>query len=264
MDGGCIGSLGLAGVSIESGGPEAGHAASGPQGVGVSATGKRPSKPAKNPALRSIWPCRRGNGTCELKRARQVPSRQRAPGEGQHPIRSVKDLRARLLLQGERGLQLRTSTGKKLAKSPLDSTALESGLVRETKFARCPEYPWCTGYNEEESLGPLWNALQPVMESLDRPWEVVFIDDGSSDTSAALLEEMADKHPQIKVVFFRRNFGQTAAMDAGFKHASGEIVIAMDADLQNDPADIPMLLTEMESGVDVVKGWRKNRRILLD
>lgn len=115
-------------------------------------------------------------------------------------------------------------------------------------------------YNEEESLRPLWEALCPVLDGLENAAEVLFCDDGSSDESAGVLKELAAEDPRIKVVYFRRNFGQTAAMDAGFKYATGDVLIPMDADLQNDPSDIPLLLEELESGVDVVKGWRKYRK----
>ncbi len=116
-------------------------------------------------------------------------------------------------------------------------------------------------YNEEESLRPLWAALHPVLESLGKTWEVLLCDDGSTDNSVAIMEELAEAEPQIKLVVFRRNFGQSAAMAAGFDHASGKVVIPMDADLQNDPADIPRLLEEMDDkNLDVVKGWRHNRQ----
>jgi len=115
-------------------------------------------------------------------------------------------------------------------------------------------------YNEEESLHPLWDALRPVLENLDREWELILCDDGSVDRSPEILEELAKENERVRIILLRRNFGQTAAMDAGFKHATGEIVIPMDADLQNDPTDIPLLLAEMEEDVDVVKGWRKNRQ----
>ncbi len=108
-------------------------------------------------------------------------------------------------------------------------------------------------YNEEESLPRLHEALRESLEKL-------FVDDGSRDRSLELLRQMAASDGRIRVISFRRNFGQTAAMDAGFRHARGEVVVPMDADLQNDPSDIGMLLEETEKGFDVVKGWRKNRQ----
>lgn len=115
-------------------------------------------------------------------------------------------------------------------------------------------------YNEEESLPHLQERLDEVLGDLGKRWEIVYVDDGSSDGSRALLREFAARDSRIKVVFFRRNFGQTAAMDAGFKHASGEVLIPMDADLQNDPGDIPRLLEKVAEGYDVVSGWRRNRQ----
>ncbi len=115
-------------------------------------------------------------------------------------------------------------------------------------------------YNEEESLPRLHEALRESLEKLDKPWEILFVDDGSRDRSLELLRQMAASDGRIRVISFRRNFGQTAAMDAGFRHARGEVVVPMDADLQNDPSDIGMLLEETEKGFDVVKGWRKNRQ----
>ncbi len=115
-------------------------------------------------------------------------------------------------------------------------------------------------YNEEESLRPLYDALVPVLERLGVRWEIVFVDDGSTDASPTLLRALAQRDPRVKVVFFRRNFGQTAAMDAGFKFARGAVLVPIDADLQNDPEDIPRLLEVLEEGYDVVKGWRRDRK----
>ncbi|MCK5235549.1 MAG: glycosyltransferase family 2 protein [Deltaproteobacteria bacterium] len=114
-------------------------------------------------------------------------------------------------------------------------------------------------YNEEESIPELYKALKPVMESTDRPYELVFIDDGSTDATMEKLNELGKKDDTVVVVSFRRNFGQTAAMAAGFKYATGDVVITMDADLQNDPEDIPMLLEKIKD-CDVVSGWRKDRQ----
>lgn len=115
-------------------------------------------------------------------------------------------------------------------------------------------------FNEEESLPHLHEALVPVLESLGRPWEVVYCDDGSVDGSFEVLRELAAADARVRVVRFRRNFGQTAAMAAGFDHARGEVVIPMDADLQNDPEDIPRLLAKVDEGYDVVSGWRAERK----
>jgi glycosyltransferase involved in cell wall biosynthesis len=116
-------------------------------------------------------------------------------------------------------------------------------------------------YNEEENLPLLFDAIHKVMDALDHTWELILVDDGSRDNSLAVLNELVAKDLQhIRVVVFRRNFGQTAAIAAGIDHASGEIVILLDADMQNDPADIPMLLAKLDEGYDVVSGWRKDRK----
>ena len=116
-------------------------------------------------------------------------------------------------------------------------------------------------YNEEENLSLLFDAIHKVMDALDHAWELILVDDGSRDNSLAVLNELVVKDPQhVRVVVFRRNFGQTAAIAAGIDHATGEIVILLDADMQNDPADIPMLLAKLDEGYDVVSGWRKDRK----
>lgn len=114
-------------------------------------------------------------------------------------------------------------------------------------------------YEEEESLPHLYKSIKDVMEKLGRKYEIVFVDDGSKDGTYKVLESYQKKDPTVVVVSFRRNFGQTAAMAAGFEYAQGDIIITMDADLQNDPADIPKLLEKMK-GHDVVSGWRKKRQ----
>lgn len=111
-------------------------------------------------------------------------------------------------------------------------------------------------YNEVDNLRPLYDKLKRL-SGFD--WEAIMINDGSNDGSKDILEELAAQDQRIKVINFRKNYGQTAALSAGFDHASGEIIVPMDGDLQNDPADIPKLLTKLEEGYDCVSGWRKDR-----
>lgn len=115
-------------------------------------------------------------------------------------------------------------------------------------------------YNEAQNLEPLHERLVAALEPLGQPFEIVLVNDGSSDGSDRALDAMAARDPRVKVVHFRRNYGQTAAMMAGIRYASGEIIIPMDGDLQNDPADIPKLLAKLDEGFDVVSGWRKDRK----
>jgi glycosyltransferase involved in cell wall biosynthesis len=115
-------------------------------------------------------------------------------------------------------------------------------------------------FNEEGNLLPLYNQLIAVLSRLGNTFEIIFINDGSTDGSSAVLCRLAEADPKVKVINLRRNFGQTAAMSAGFDHARGEIVVPMDADLQNDPADIPLLLEKLAEGYDVASGWRKDRK----
>ena len=115
-------------------------------------------------------------------------------------------------------------------------------------------------YNEEENLPILFDAVTKVMTPLKKQWEVIFVNDGSTDHSLEVLRRLADKDKHVRVIVFRRNFGQTAAISAGIDHAKGDVVVLLDADLQNDPADIPMLLSKLEEGYDVVSGWRKDRK----
>ncbi len=115
-------------------------------------------------------------------------------------------------------------------------------------------------YNEEPNLMPLHAKLDEALKSLDRSAEIVYVDDGSTDGSLKILREIAELDPRVRVVALRRNYGQTAAMAAGIDAASGKVLIPMDADLQNDPADIQRLLQKLDEGYDVVSGWRKNRQ----
>jgi len=115
-------------------------------------------------------------------------------------------------------------------------------------------------YNEEENIQLLYDELKTILNSIEDDHEIIFIDDGSSDTSIKILRSIQATDNNVVIVSFRRNFGQTAAMSAGFDYASGDVIITMDADLQNDPHDIPKLLEKLEEGYDVVTGWRYNRQ----
>src|SRR4051812_12714605 len=115
-------------------------------------------------------------------------------------------------------------------------------------------------FNEADSIPILYEKIRGALQPLGRAWELVLVNDGSDDGSQEVMDRIASGDPLVKVIHLRRNFGQTAAMMAGFDHAEGDIIIPMDGDLQNDPADIPRLLQELERGFDVVSGWRKHRR----
>lgn len=115
-------------------------------------------------------------------------------------------------------------------------------------------------YNEVQNVPILYAELVGVLKQLKHKYEIIFIDDGSTDGTRQRLRELHKHDKNVKVVFHKMNSGQTAAMDTGFKYAHGDVIITMDADLQNDPADIPKLLRKMQEGYDVVSGWRKYRR----
>ena len=115
-------------------------------------------------------------------------------------------------------------------------------------------------YNERENVLPLYRQLDSVLRPLGRNYEILFVDDGSDDGTPDQLSRLASTDPRIRVVKFRRNYGQTAAMQAGFDTASGDVLITMDGDLQNDPSDIPMMLEKLDEGYDLVHGWRRNRQ----
>lgn len=115
-------------------------------------------------------------------------------------------------------------------------------------------------FNEQTSLAPLFERLRETLEKTGSNWEVVFIDDGSSDLSAEVIRDLCDQEPRCCLIRFRRNFGQTAALAAGLNTARGRIIVTMDADGQNDPSDIPRLLEKIEEGYDLVNGWRRDRR----
>ena len=116
-------------------------------------------------------------------------------------------------------------------------------------------------YNEEESLGLLYSAVEKSAKTIGLPWELILVDDGSRDGSRKKIEELVSAHKgQVSAVILRRNFGQTAAIAAGIDNSSGEIIVLIDADLQNDPADIPLMVSKLQEGYDLVSGWRHNRK----
>lgn len=115
-------------------------------------------------------------------------------------------------------------------------------------------------YNEEESVNLLYNSINDVMKDVNRKYEIIFVDDGSTDETFLRAKAIYQENPRLKVIKFRKNYGQTPAMQAGVEHAKGRIIVSMDGDLQNDPKDIPKFLEKIEEGYDIVCGWRKNRK----
>lgn len=119
--------------------------------------------------------------------------------------------------------------------------------------------------NEADNLQPLFDRLVVSLEQIDRSYEILFVDDGSTDASPAILEDMFQRDPaHVRVIQFRRNFGKTAALNAGFAQARGQVIITMDADLQDDPAEIPAMLSKLNEGYDLIAAWRVNRQDPLD
>lgn len=115
-------------------------------------------------------------------------------------------------------------------------------------------------YNEEDSIEDLYNEVKRVLTNLEISYEIVFVDDGSSDQTLTILKRIHEGDPRVKIIRFRRNFGQSPAISAGFDYAEGDVIITMDADMQNDPSDIPLLLEKIGEGYDIVSGWRANRK----
>jgi glycosyltransferase involved in cell wall biosynthesis len=115
-------------------------------------------------------------------------------------------------------------------------------------------------YNEKESVVPLYESVRRACDQLGERYEVIFVDDGSRDTTFEILREIHEQDARVKVLSFRKNSGQTAAMAAGFEYAAGDLIVSMDGDLQNDPVDIPRLLSKLREGFDVVCGWRRSRQ----
>ena len=114
--------------------------------------------------------------------------------------------------------------------------------------------------NEVDSIPSLYLQLNDVFCRIEREYEIIFVDDGSTDGSLDRLRALSERHPQVKIIILRRNYGQTSAMQAGLHFATGDVVVTMDGDLQNDPSDIPMMLDTLDEGFDLVHGWRKNRK----
>jgi len=115
-------------------------------------------------------------------------------------------------------------------------------------------------FNEAENVGLLHGEIAAAVKNRSEEYEIIFVDDGSSDGSLAELKKIRAGDPRVKIIQFRKNFGQSAAISAGFEYSRGEVVVAMDADLQNDPADIPLLVDKVAEGFDIVNGWRRDRR----
>ncbi|MEB3342009.1 glycosyltransferase family 2 protein [Okeania sp.] len=115
-------------------------------------------------------------------------------------------------------------------------------------------------YNEVDSIPCLLETISTILKQKNYAYEIICVDDGSQDGSTKLLTELAQERTDLKAVILRRNYGQTAAMAAGFKYATGKVIVTLDGDLQNDPADIPLLLSKLDEGYDLVSGWRKNRQ----
>ena len=115
-------------------------------------------------------------------------------------------------------------------------------------------------FNEADNLEELHQELTAAARRLGKPFEIIFIDDGSTDASWPILLGLQKKDPRVKIIRLRKNFGQTAALVAGFDYASGDIIISLDADLQNDPNDVPLLISKIEEGYDLVSGWRRDRK----
>jgi glycosyltransferase involved in cell wall biosynthesis len=144
-----------------------------------------------------------------------------------------------------------------------DVTGRNEALLRETATGR-RQKPLLSViapvYTEEDNIDPFFDILLPVLRGLGRDFEIIAVNDGSHDTSLQRLRVASTNIPELRVIDFRRNYGQTAAIMAGIDYASGEIIIPIDADLQNDPRDIPALLAKLDEGFDVVSGWRQVRK----
>lgn len=151
------------------------------------------------------------------------------------------------LVNGKRSKRLRKHLGAKLLNSKMENRELYISIIIPV-------------YNEEKNIEPLYEELNRVLNLLEKAYEVIFIDDGSTDKSFEILYKIQKSDPKIVVISFRKNFGQTAALSAGFDYARGGIIVTLDADLQNDPKDIPKLIEKLNDGYDMVTGWRYDRK----
>lgn len=139
----------------------------------------------------------------------------------------------------------------------MESRALEQESLSRSKLEVSIVVPV---FNESENILPLYIAIKSAIAELGRTWEIIFVDDGSTDDTYAQLKQLHDRGEGLRIIRLRRNFGQTAAMAAGFDHARGNFIVALDGDLQNDPEDISRLIEKLDEGYDVVSGWRTNRQ----
>jgi glycosyltransferase involved in cell wall biosynthesis len=151
-----------------------------------------------------------------------------------------------------------------IARGPLSVSSVASGRAAiepaHADSARPDVSVVIPVYNEVENLTALLDELAAAVAPMQRNVEVIVVDDGSRDGTSELLRRLVAERPDLRAVFFRRNFGQTAAFDAGFRSASGDVVVTIDGDLQNDPHDIPAMIAKLDEGYDVVAGWRRNRK----
>lgn len=139
------------------------------------------------------------------------------------------------------------------AAAPVDATSSTAGVMPDIAVI-------VPLHNEEQNVPLLYEALVGVLDGMQRPYEIVLVDDGSKDSTFAVANAIAERDPRVRIIKFRRNFGQTMAMVAGFDHARAPLLVTMDGDLQNEPADIPALIEKLEEGYDLVAGWRDKRQ----
>jgi glycosyltransferase involved in cell wall biosynthesis len=177
----------------------------------------------------------------------------------------MKDTRSAIGREPESQANLQKETNRKIRlrkNKSFERKEIAVGFINETGSQNRTNMVSVTVpvFNEHTNIPILYERVRTTLVGLNRPWELIFINDGSTDGSADVLDGLALRDPSVKVVHLRRNFGQTAGMMAGVDFARGDIIIPMDGDLQNDPADIPRLLEKLDEGFDVVSGWRYHRK----